>query len=163
MATRCNVIVKFGKSTVHLYRHWDGYPAVCGAAIVEAYNATRKAHNPGPAFVSALLALRNEPRTGQTEGSPIYELTDDLHGDIEHVYAVRFNASDVAKIRHAARPQGMFDDAEGWTNDGKPLPMSGFVAIVNQEREEMNMRLVELAKESAFYADAEPFALVALA
>jgi hypothetical protein len=152
--------VKFDAARIYLYRHSDGYPAECGGAIVEALAyAARFKYNAGPMFAARLLGLRYDKRAHDDEPRPIYEMTGDLHGDIEHVYEVKFNAAGVPKIRHAERGPG-FPDVDAWANDGKPLPLAGFVAIVNADRAAINARIAELEKENPRYVDADRYAML---
>lgn len=171
MATRCNVLVKFGKAKIYLYRHWDGYPAECGAAIVDAFKLASDAgpynvgpYNVGPKLCAALLALRNDPRAGESVGSPVYELTDSIHGDIEHYYEVSVSAAGSVKIFHAERPRGLAgDDTMQWLRAGLEMKPAAFAVFVNKERADSNARLAELAKTNKHYADASPYPMLALA
>jgi len=89
MGTRCNVVVKLSpESQVILYRHWDGYPAVTGADLVTIARRTIETADPYSLGTHLLKALIAETRGGEGRDAdkPQYELTDSIHGDVEHVY-----------------------------------------------------------------------------
>lgn len=165
MSTRTNVLVKFGETTIYLYRHCDGYPAECGAAIAEALAKARgHSYSSGDAFMQALLSNRYEATSYGPE-RPVYEFTTDYHGDIEHVYEIKFGDDGVAKIRHKARPDDWHKSGEGfnvdkWCRTGAWINEAQFVALVNADRKACNERLAELRATSKVYADCSDYPML---
>lgn len=102
MSTHCNVIVKFGKTKVYLYRHHDGYLSSTGVDIAEKLLAVTSEQNFGGArghlsvegqankFLHALLAEKYEATEYRPE-KPVYEFTDQVHGDSEYLYKIVFD------------------------------------------------------------------------
>lgn len=103
MSTHCNVIVKFGKTKVYLYRHHDGYLSSTGVDIAEKLLAVTSEQNFGGArghlsvegqankFLHALLAEKYEATEYRPE-KPVYEFTDQVHGDIiTYLYKIVFD------------------------------------------------------------------------
>ena len=80
MSTRCNILIRYDRSHLWLYRHWDGYMAETGADL-----ATRAiACNGSPAeFLRSIIAAKYEG-----ENRPMYCATSTRQGDIEWLYAV---------------------------------------------------------------------------
>lgn len=78
MGTRCNIKIKNGDTTLWIYRHWDGYPAVTGndlaTKLVNVKGATE--------FITKLI------------NDDSYEVTTDQHGDIEYLYTIKFTGRD---------------------------------------------------------------------
>ena len=91
MGTRCNVIFRTeGGPDVFIYRHWDGYPAETGAHLARlARVANRRGWSDGELLAAILTARESSPRMGSSRRSPSYELTNGIHGDIEHVYTLQ--------------------------------------------------------------------------
>ena len=93
MATRCNIrVTDGGRKLSWLYRHWDGYPACTGADLAQTLKRllAKSAEELKPeTFVNELLGYRyaDEPHR---QDAAIYEITDDLHGDIQWLYTVAF-------------------------------------------------------------------------
>ena len=172
MSTRCNIIVKSGKSTVYLYRHSDGYPAETGADLLAkvqtAYgppDAHRSIEGAADHFVRAIFAEHYEQQSYETSPKAVYELTTDLHGDIEHCYQVEFAemfAAGPVSIRHAARPANWHEsghEVEDWAR-GRRYSLQQFAELVNAERRDMNARLAKLRTTSKHYADATDYPMV---
>lgn len=172
MSTRCNIVLRFGKSVVYIYRHCDGYPAEVGGHLVEVIRAS-VAHPSGGWYsaagvagkvLAALLGARYEKASYEDAPRAIYELTSDYHGDIEHAYEVKVPDSWASgpakvKVRHAARPSH-FPPVDEWCRGGSFVSVDDFAKVVNRERVASNRRLAELAKESKIYRDAEPYPMI---
>ena len=85
MATRSNIVVTYGDSKTFIYRHWDGYLSVTGYDI-----ASTLMHHPNPkSFVRELLN-KKEDCSFTRDGKYQYELTSEIHGDIEWLYKINF-------------------------------------------------------------------------
>jgi len=85
MGTRSNIIVNYGSTKTIIYRHWDGYIENAGYDI-----ASTLIHFPNPnEFVRELLNKR-EDASFTRNGQYIYELTSEIHGDIEFWYELTF-------------------------------------------------------------------------
>lgn len=83
MSTRTNIVIRNGKTKVYLYRHSDGYPACNGIDLAEAMAASKNVAD----LLVNLLSRRYEATKWRPE-KPIYEVTTDLHGDIEWIYVI---------------------------------------------------------------------------
>lgn len=134
MGTRTNITLQYGDSNIILYRHCDGYPASAGASIIEGL---REAPN-----INALFhALAGERYSG-LRPRPVYELTNSIHGDIEHEYKIQ--ATDPmlgGKVEYILHRSYSFkrerDKGDGWTPWGT-YTLAQFVEFVNWECREMN-------------------------
>lgn len=87
MSTRANVVVVHGETVVFLYRHWDGYPSDCGADLGAKLLACDR--SAGEFLRSILVDKREQDSYGGSPGS-VYELTTEIHGDIEWLYVFDF-------------------------------------------------------------------------
>lgn len=87
MSTRSNIVIENGKSKIYLYRHHDGYLAETGADLYRKLVAAR--FNAGE-FLQSLIDDRYD---GYGSPKPVYELTSEIHGDIEFLYRVVFKRS----------------------------------------------------------------------
>jgi hypothetical protein len=175
MSTRCNIVMQIGQSKIYLYRHCDGYLAETGADILvmlrESWgtaDAHRSPEGAANAFLRSIMAAHYEQQSYEKKPRPIYELTNGLHGDIEHAYFVdfepRFNTGPIS-IRHCSRPAKWHTsglEVEDWVGplSGRRYSLEAFSQAVNRDREECNRRLKELARTSKHYADATPYAMV---
>lgn len=175
MSTRTNIVIINGASRVYIYRHSDGYLGECGADLLlklEAAWGTPEAHHSpeGTAdrFLRALMAEYYEQQSYEKAPKSVYELTTELHGDIEHVYYVEFKDSfntGPFSIRHAARPRFWARDdleTEDWAaqHQAKRHSIESFRAAINKDRADMNARIATLRKESSVYADCTDYAMV---
>ena len=141
MSTRSNIIIKCGETTLHLYRHWDGYPAETGAHLLETFLDTSKSLGAN-AFVRALLAdCEDEPGPN---GNPRYryEVTSGLHGDIEHAYSFTLQewgsgAGSLIEFRYGRRPIG---GELTW----QEMPLESFAELVNSDRRAINLNIARL-------------------
>lgn len=155
MATRCNIIVKNGKSITYLYRHWDGYAACTGADIARHLIA---ANFEAGAFLAAMLNAKRGG-DGHDKDRAQYELTNDTHGDIEWCYRVEFNTrSKGCKVGCGSRSLSAGEEAEDAVRKSIITGTFGdFVAMVNAEIAEANQRLHALAAKHAMYAECDDF------
>ncbi len=162
MSTRTNIIITVGDTRVFLYRHCDGYPAETGADLYEKVSAaygTAEKHYADAALadrlVRALLSEYYDPPTYAPEQhKPVYEITNGLHGDIEHVYTVSMAAAydggrlaEGPSIRHATRPDDWYENGlnvDGWAFGGRRYSLDAFRELVNIDRRECNVRLAKL-------------------
>lgn len=177
MSTRCNVVVLNGSSKIYLYRHHDGYLAETGADLAEKLKAV--AGEPGARFspsgmadkfVRSMLGSYYEARSFDPVPRPIYELTTDLHGDIERCYWIYFGRGGLMggneenfTVMYAARP-GNYPELGDWTSvktrfDGG---LAEFIASVNADRESCNRRIRELKATSKAYADCGEYPMIEL-
>lgn len=101
MATRANIVLKNAETTLWLYRHWDGYPAIAGANLAKVIKlALRNQHGYAsllPHIAETLLAERD------TGGRSIYELTSGKHGDIQWLYQLTFRGDAAVTVSVSER------------------------------------------------------------
>ena len=76
MSTRCNVIVKEGKSKVYLYHHHDGYP--------EGVGMTLKNYLQNCKFWYLSIIATDLVKLADDE----YRISDGVHEDIEFLYVI---------------------------------------------------------------------------
>jgi hypothetical protein len=154
MGTRANIIVNFGSTKLVLYRHWDGYPAETGKDL--AINLKACGNNCS-AFIANLLSEKDAP-TSFRDAVPVYEITTDVHGDVEWIYRIVF--------RHAGDGQVKVGAIHcGCTTNKIPAhaaqqvelgTIEEFVALVNTDIKAMNARITQLKKQpQSCYADAD--------
>ena len=74
MGTRCNIKIETGDTTLWIYRHWDGYPAVTGNDLATKLVNVKNANE----FITKLI------------NDDAYEVTTEQHGDIEYLYKIIF-------------------------------------------------------------------------
>lgn len=88
MSTRCNVLFEVPEIglSIYIYRHHDGYPEETGVDLLGMAVEAKDAE----AFLTLIL------------GSKAYELTNGVHGDIQHFYVLRFTKRGVS-FGHAER------------------------------------------------------------
>jgi hypothetical protein len=82
MSTRANIVVSMGDTKVILYRHHDGYARSTGVDLV---NKLRSVTTNEEQFLIDLLAYEGET------GRRAYELTSEIHGDIEWAYWIKLD------------------------------------------------------------------------
>lgn len=87
MSTRANIVVVHGETVVFLYRHCDGYPSECGADLGEKLLLCDRSAG---AFLRSMLVEQYEQQSYERSARPVYELTTELHGDIEWLYVFDF-------------------------------------------------------------------------
>lgn len=145
MGTRSNIRVRGGQLDFMLYRHWDGYPAETGAHLLETLKASgltgdlsnRHPDDCAAQFVNRLLRTF----TARDDGPAFsYEVTTGLHGDIEHLYEVRFTNGGWVEILHGPIDRESEDDAATFAAL-VPYMVPEFAAMVNKERASCTARL----------------------
>ena len=113
MSTRSTLTIRTDNSTIHFYRHYDGYIAEAGQtiqlALAEAYNyananASRSLggsieHPHFKKFVNMIMSHKYEASKYRSE-QPVYELIEDpvAHADREYHYEVSFNDAGYVNI-----------------------------------------------------------------
>jgi hypothetical protein len=155
MATRCNVMVSFEANRLMLYRHWDGYLAETGADLAQRLKA---ADFDALAFAKDLMFSKRGGE-GFDKEQPQYELTGDLHGDIEYFYIVRFCNNGKLRIFVAKRPSD-YPELDRWVDDKVSYSFEEFVAEVNKDRAECNGRIAQLRASSKAYADCSDYPML---
>lgn len=154
MATMCNIKITDGRDTYFLYRHWDGYPAETGAHVLEVAETVSqmKGWNKGIAAVNKFFRYLREDIQGEMKSH--YELTDNVHGDIEHFYHIQFYYDKYVIIGYS---KGYGPELEYTT---KTYNIQGFRDIVNADRMAINKNLEGLKESNPAYADYEPYPMV---
>jgi len=156
MSTRCNIkITSPDRTPLYLYRHWNGYLAKTGANVVEVANRANKWHGFGAwcNIVNGFLSQFYE-REPNHKPSPVYEVTDAAHGDIECFYWIEIVSAGIT-IHHAT---GYGPELEAET---KAYTLDQFTAFVNEARAHANTRIEELKRVSPdYYADAELYPML---
>ena len=158
MSTRTNIRIKSNAASYWLYRHHDGYLGEAGADILKIAGSLQKQidENGGSHITASdLTSLFLEQTYDATEYSderPVYELTDNVHGDIEHLYTVELRGTGgrilQVTISHAARPANWFEQGPGFPDPLKWGTSAGydceaFAQVVNADRESMNGNIRE--------------------
>ncbi|WP_306150697.1 hypothetical protein [Roseovarius sp. MMSF_3281] len=102
MATRSTITVKTNRLTVHLYRHWDGYPECTGRHLAWAMN------NLESLSAEELVGTLITAKEGQPFGSGRYEFTTRAsdHGDTEWHYEITLHHREEPKVEVWHRPIG---------------------------------------------------------
>lgn len=158
MSTRTNIVIRSGESRVVLYRHWDGYLAETGRDLHNKLVSAGGTYGSDDRFLRALLAEMNEA-TSYREATPVYELTDCLHGDIEYLYVVEFPRQGEATVGWSE--VGFNDDEDAARAAIVQRPLAAFRADVNKAITEQNRRLLQLKQQQpAHFGDATPAELV---
>lgn len=148
MSTRTNITIKNGSTTLHLYRHHDGYPAETGADLVEALRSNKSCDG----FVKALL----------NHESARFEITSCLHGDIQHAYLIDFGGWDAkeTKVGHATHGGDYGAEVDSWAHRPTTNGLEALVALVNRERQQMNVRIAQLRSTEPRWADAKDYPMI---
>lgn len=145
MSTRMNLVIEYGKTKVYIYRHMDGYPAEAGVDIAEKLKA---AGNNGGKFLAALLSETYEQQSYQTAPSKVYELTTDLHGDIEWLYRVRFPEYGEGDVKVGCVGRKNFEDVNLLAPASLDTLESFVRLYVNPDIRAKNQRRVQLQKQN---------------
>jgi len=151
MSTRTNILITYGQSRIYLYRHHDGYPANTGVDLV---TKLRACEGSADKFLRALLSAQYD------DGHKVYELTSEVHGDIEWAYAVEFNRTQSRAFppKIGAAERGDTEDVDAAmarASQRVQSPADFARTVVNPEIKEQNKRLAELRKTHPPYRDAE--------
>lgn len=121
MSTRCNIVLRKGQTRIYLYRHCDGYLAETGAHLLETLRGF-------PSSTGFLLTLLHSEFN--------YQITTDLHGDIEHVYELVWT-DDGTQLAHAQRPRD-YPPVQEWAPIPTPYTWAELAAKVNEDRRDSN-------------------------
>jgi hypothetical protein len=146
MSNHASVVIRDPHREVWLYRHYDGYPAACGADVVEIMARVTQgvrdlatASDVADEFLRILYAAEADrpPR-------PVYELTDG-RDFVEDYYLIDLTQR---TIGYAARPSWDSDKRgkEDWTADPPCYSVDEFVRFVNAERAMANERIAHLKR-----------------
>lgn len=141
--------------TLSLYRHWDGYPAESGAAILEALKGAQDCEE------AASRLLSNRYNATSYKGSePVYRLADwtpEQQGDLEHVYIIS-RAATVWNVLHQERINSSYNEKSGeyrWSELNYGL--AALAQLVNADRAAINANLAKLRASSKAYADCQDY------
>lgn len=142
MSTRSNIIVTGGGLSFTLYRHCDGYPAETGASLIECLKKFIVADgsmylDPKSATASFAASLL---QVTTSHGSFSYEITTEIHGDIEHMYRVKFTNDNRVEIGHCPVDIGSDREDAELLKSLTTYTLADFAAMVNKERSQMNNR-----------------------
>lgn len=179
MGTRCNIKVIFGSTKVMLYRHWDGYPAETGADLAKRLMALPASLASPTIFLRELLDATYEKQSYESAARQMYEVTDEVHGDIDWAYVVKFSQTfaapsisvGVAEVRRGsgglrepgdAQEAAMAEAVTAATVGRPSAQLAEFVKYVNREIADQNRRLAELGRKNpgSAYAKCEPSPLL---
>ena len=119
MSTRTNIIIKDPdlQLTFYIYRHCDGYPAYVGKDILE---------------IEKMDSATNAIRYLLTRENARYEITDERHGDIEHLYIVTVNNGGIR-----------YGTGYGAEIKTATITREAFAEITNTDRHKINTRIDE--------------------
>jgi hypothetical protein len=160
MATRSNILVMYGSTKLYVYRHWDGYPAENGADI---YAALVAAEGNPTKFVSELLGKTESEARLDGAKRPHYEVTTDIHGDIEWLYSVKFES-----LGSRGGPLIGWASRKPGNDDGLRVPnpvqtIEQLLELVNNDRKLINYRIQQRKAENPgnkFYEDVSEYPMV---
>lgn len=145
MSTRCNIIIQNGKSRTFIYRHSDGYLTATGLDLQQKLRAKPTATQ----FMRALLGDMYDA-TSYCDARPVYELTTEVHGDIEWLYLIDFDREGGVKIAamqcgHSVHGTPISpEQALACIRAGE---MVDFIRAINREARETNERIKKLRTE----------------
>ena len=124
MSTRTNIVIKdkFMGHTFYIYRHHDGYPAYPGEHVLE---------------IAKMNNATNAIKYLLTREDANYEMTTNIHGDIEHLYVVELPTG---KIEYGTGGYGQEIVAEKKTRQE-------FADLVNKDRKHINDYIRSQGKE----------------
>jgi hypothetical protein len=146
MSSHASVVIRDQHREVWLYRHYDGYPAACGADVVEiaarVLHGVRDLTTAGDVADEFLRILY--PAEADCPPRPVYELTDG-RDFVEDYYLIHLTQR---TIGYASRPSRDSDkrNKQDWTADPPRYTLEEFVRIVNGERAVANERIAYLKR-----------------
>jgi hypothetical protein len=147
MSTRSNIILRGGGFKIYLYRHWDGYPAETGGHLLEMLrdagltgNLAKRQPDDCAAQFANVLVQSYRKVDWQPEPHFPYEVTTEIHGDIEHLYVVRFTNGGWVEIDHAPCQYGDDRDDSALVASADHYTLTEFSELVNKERAMINRR-----------------------
>ena len=165
MSTRSTLTIRTDNSTIHFYRHYDGYIAEAGQtiqlALAEAYNyananASRSLggsieHPHFKKFVNMIMSHKYEASKYRSE-QPVYELIEDpvAHADREYHYEVTFNDAGYVNIEVEAWLPNHLSPFEKITLQHEVIYNGGFDGykdLVTKEMAIVAERIAELEKK----------------
>jgi hypothetical protein len=149
MSTRANIIIKHGHTKLVLYRHCDGYVSGTGADLLIALKASQ---GNASKFIKNLLAATYEKQSYESEARPVYEVTSEVHDDIEFFYDITFfhNLEPLITICECTYEHGSLSSKQ--LSQGEPAQITHFV---NDAIRASNKTLVSLkAKSTGLYDSA---------
>jgi hypothetical protein len=82
MSTRANITINNGDSKIILYRHYDGYPTNTGIDILNRIKRSKHISDLVSDFLTATMDWMTSPKK-------LYEITSEIHGDIEYDYEIK--------------------------------------------------------------------------
>ena len=159
MSTRSTLTIRTDNSTIHFYRHYDGYIAEAGQtiqlALAEAYknanaNASRSIEHPHfKKFVNIIMSHKYEASKYRSE-QKVYELIEDpvAHTDREYHYEVSFNDAGYVNIEVEAWLPN-FDDATQRHEVIYDGGFDGYKKLVTKEMAIVAERIAKLEKKRA--------------
>jgi hypothetical protein len=136
-----------------LYRHWDGYPAEAGAAIVEALKGCKPSDGEYALAAVANALLLN---TKTSDGKPLYEVTDQWHGDLEYAYSITLDRAcvafeiGIAHYEHFMHGMDGVDREDPKTWPWERMSPADFAALVNKHRSDINRRCKAAGRDDAY-------------
>ena len=152
MSTHATITLEAGENQLHLFRHYDGFPASCEADI--ATKALKEARIRCPFFDESCLPRRSlvtevYEAMPHRDTRPVDEITAGPCLASEHHYRVVMGEK--IAIHHAVRPIG------GETGAETVYAVPEFVEFVNAEIAAMNKRIWTRSRErGANYELVEP-------
>lgn len=125
MSTRASILITDGDSTLHFYRHSDGYPECCGKDLkefIEGYKCQVMRNSVSQSagwlivrghkeYLADGVNFTGKPTLERYSGWKVgaYEPTDEIHGDVEYIYII-----DLKKFTLTTRVpiEGFWDNAD---------------------------------------------------
>jgi hypothetical protein len=145
MSTHASLLIRDHEREVRLYRHYDGYPAECGADVVEILaGATGGTNEPTVFDVANRFFRRLMPTETDCPARPRYELTDG-RDCVDHFYLIDNTARIIGLASKPAWDSD--DDEDDWTERLQRYTIQEFVTVVNRDRLAYNERLAEFKRE----------------
>jgi len=138
MATRCNVLITYGDTSMILHRFDHGYPAVVGAALIEAVRRHQHKTATGMSIdvTDAVLYLLKL----ETEYALRFQLAPDYAGDIDWLYALHLPER-YSEVKMGARRRLPGTNPRECLARLMRQSLPDFLLYVNAERNDCNARL----------------------
>ncbi len=167
MSTRANITINKGETKIILYRHHDGYPTETGIDILNKI----KRNTSTIGLVSDFLNAEYK------HGRKVYEITNEIHGDIEYNYEINvprmsynYKHKD-AEGRYTNMPKitvkerklietdknGERGYLESWTTIHKEKTYEDLLPIWNREKDEQDVAFYsKLSLEELKFYEVDP-------
>jgi len=145
MSTRTNIIIEYGKTSIYLYRHHDGYLAETGADIHRVLSAHKKRSILQTTDILKDFLNQSYPKTKYRDCQPIYEITNNVHSDIEFLYRINMYPAIEGGQFEINYVSGYYDLDQKIENS-KILTLDQFKDAINQEIKFSNIRIADLNK-----------------